>query len=108
MVGGGFGAAKDGEKERITDEADSNGITNTAPEIELEEEEAIRLGKDEPISIPSECPHCNAMGESLTAQTTIPHFKEIIIMAFDCKECGFKDSEVKAGGAVPDKGMERK
>lgn len=27
-------------------------------------------------------------------------------MAFDCKRCGFRNNEVKAGGAVPPRGSE--
>lgn len=30
----------------------------------------------------------------------VPHFKEIIIMATTCDECGFKSSEVKSGAAI--------
>ena len=67
-----------------------------------------RLGKTEAISIPSLCPHCGKEGESLTALTDIPHFKELIIMAFNCNHCGFRNNEVKPGGAVPDEGTEVK
>lgn len=42
-----------------------------------EDESSIRLGRSEVISIPSNCPHCNFLGESLTALTDIPHFKEV-------------------------------
>jgi ZPR1 zinc finger protein len=31
---------------------------------------------------------------------------QVIIMAFTCAQCGFKSSEVKAGGAVPTYGTE--
>lgn len=50
------------------------------------------------------CPSCSALGESLTAMTDIPHFKEVMIMAFTCDKCGYRNSEIKAGGAVPAKG----
>lgn len=66
----------------------------------------VRLGRSEVVSIPSSCPNCNAMGESLTALTDIPHFKELIIMAFTCGQCGYRNSEVKGGGAVPEFGTE--
>jgi len=66
----------------------------------------VQLGRAAPVSIPSHCPHCGKEGESLTAVTDIPHFKEVLIMAFDCNFCGFRNNEVKAGGAVPDVGTE--
>ena len=34
----------------------------------------------------------------------IPFFKEIVLMVQDCAHCGFKDTEVKPGGAVSAKG----
>ena len=36
-----------------------------------------------------------ALGNSMTALTDIPHFKEMIIMAFDCELCGFRNSEIR-------------
>jgi len=32
--------------------------------------------------------------------TNIPHFKETIVMAFQCDYCGAKSNEVKGGGSV--------
>ena len=58
------------------------------------------------VSFPALCPSCGVMGESLTAMTDIPHFKEVMIMAFTCDSCGYRNSEMKAGGAVPLKGTE--
>ncbi|CAE7717120.1 zpr1, partial [Symbiodinium microadriaticum] len=69
-------------------------------------EEHIELGRQEIIRIPESCPSCNFPGESLTALTDIPHFKEVIIMAFTCSQCGYKNSEVKGGGAVPSMGTQ--
>eukprot|EP01038_Epipyxis_sp_PR26KG_P014879 gene14879-20008_t len=73
-----------------------------------EDNDHVRLGRSEVISIPSCCPNCSMEGESLTALTDIPHFKEVIIMAFDCKFCGFRNNEVKGGGAVPENGTQVK
>ncbi len=36
--------------------------------------------------------------------SSIPYFKEIIIMSFSCDECGAHSTEVKTGGALSDKG----
>ena len=30
----------------------------------------------------------------------IPYFKEVIIMAFFCEHCGYRNSEIKEGGAI--------
>ena len=36
--------------------------------------------------------------------TDIPHFKEILVMSFNCEQCGYRSNEVKGGGAVPPHG----
>jgi len=36
--------------------------------------------------------------------TDVPHFKEVIIMSFTCDACGWRNVEVKGGGAVPPAG----
>ncbi|CAN0484449.1 unnamed protein product, partial [Laminaria digitata] len=51
--------------------------------------------KKEAVRLPENCPACAAPGESLTCIADIPHFKEVMIMAFDCEACGFKSSEVR-------------
>ncbi|RHY21444.1 hypothetical protein DYB32_009811 [Aphanomyces invadans] len=53
------------------------------------------------IRFPTQCHSCYKDGESMMCITDIPHFKEVIIMAFNCEHCGFKTNEVKAGGAIP-------
>ncbi|KAF0683709.1 Aste57867_24271 [Aphanomyces stellatus] len=59
------------------------------------------IAKREAIRFPTQCHACYKDGESMMCITDIPHFKEVIIMAFNCEECGFKTNEVKAGGAIP-------
>ena len=100
---GSFKDDKDGEIKTLIKKGfgskENNGSVN-------ETEDSVRLGRQEIISLPGICPNCSTEGESLTAITDIPHFKEVIIMAFDCNFCGFRNNEVKAGGAVPNKGTE--
>ena len=50
------------------------------------------------------CPHCGESGEERMCVAKIPYFKECVIMAVSCAACGYKNSEVKGGGAVPVKG----
>ena len=35
--------------------------------------------------------------------TSVPFFKELIIMAFVCEHCGYRNSEIKEGGGISDK-----
>jgi C4-type Zn-finger protein len=38
------------------------------------------------------------------AWADIPYFKEVVIMAFNCDNCGHRSNEVKAGGGISEKG----
>lgn len=60
-----------------------------------DEEDESNFMHREAVRLPENCPACKAPGESLTCMTDIPHFKEVMIMAFDCEYCGFKTSEVR-------------
>lgn len=59
---------------------------------------------NEAINLPLTCDQCGALGMQKSCISTIPHFKEIIIMAFNCEHCGHKSVEVKEGGGMSDKG----
>lgn len=61
----------------------------------LDENESL---KDESLCFPTKCSACEAMGENKMCTITVPYFKELIIMAFSCDNCGAKSREVKVGG----------
>jgi len=63
------------------------------------------LDEPEVMSFAVACPNCKAMGSEQMCVAKIPHFKECVIMSFVCAACGFKNSEIKAGGAVPKEGV---
>ena len=70
--------------------------------ITIDEPKAIgRLGRDEAIKFPTDCPSCYKHAETAMCVTDIPHFKEIIIMSLHCEKCGFRSNEIKASGAIP-------
>ncbi len=58
----------------------------------------------EAVIFDSICTVCHKMGEQRMCTTCIPYFKEIIVMAFSCNNCGYKDSEAKVGGGYTEKG----
>eukprot|EP01041_Mallomonas_annulata_P012141 gene12141-25479_t len=95
--------------ENINFENNNNNISNTSTDNDNNDATSTSTSvvdgyftevKKEVLSIMEVCPNCTAPAESLMAVTSIPHFKEVIIMAFTCSSCGFRNSEVKAGGAV--------
>ena len=68
------------------------------------EEEELPLNEQVHV-FPGNCSRCNAPSETRMHMLDIPHFKEVIIMATDCTQCGYKSNEVKAGGAISEKGQ---
>ncbi|KAK4440330.1 Zinc finger protein ZPR1 [Sesamum alatum] len=59
---------------------------------------------EEVMTFPSTCGACAAKCECRMFLTNIPYFQEVIVMASSCDACGYRNSEVKPGGRIPDKG----
>ena len=50
------------------------------------------------------CYSCGKIGVMRTCKTSVPQFKELLLMAFFCDECGYRNSEIKEGGEIGDRG----
>lgn len=55
--------------------------------------------------IPSLCLNCEEQGNTKFMYTKIPFFKEIMISAFCCDHCGWKNSEVTFAGKLEERGV---
>lgn len=73
-----------------------------------ENEVAKIVGKytapEEVMTFPGSCSACDADAETRMFVTHIPFFGEVIVMSNSCDTCGYKNSEVKPGGGVSEKG----
>lgn len=58
----------------------------------------------EVYELPAECPACTKPCTVNMKKVSIPHFKEVIVMATVCEHCSYKTNEIKTGGAIPEKG----
>jgi len=63
----------------------------------------LEEGKPTP-DIPSMCMYCHGQGVTKFMYTKIPFFKEVMLSAFQCDECGFKNSEITFAGKLEDYG----
>lgn len=72
------------------------GLRAGAPEEKPEEEDF----RKEVLQFNTNCPECNAPAQTNMKLVQIPHFKEVIIMATNCENCGHRTNEVKSGGAI--------
>ncbi|KAL2627730.1 hypothetical protein AAZV13_07G189400 [Glycine max] len=59
---------------------------------------------EEVMTFPSSCGACAASCETRMFVTNIPYFQEVIVMASTCDSCGYRNSELKPGGRIPEKG----
>ncbi|XP_052869091.1 zinc finger protein ZPR1 [Anopheles cruzii] len=59
----------------------------------------------EVLQFQTQCPECAAECDTNMKLTTIPHFKEVVIMATVCENCGSRTNEVKPGGGIEEQGV---
>lgn len=55
--------------------------------------------------IESLCMNCHEDGTTRLLLTKIPYFREIVIMSFECPQCGFKNAEVQPAGEIQQRGV---
>jgi len=66
----------------------------------------VNINPDNPVTeIESFCVNCEDNGTTRILLTKIPFFKEIIIMAFECPHCGYRNSEVQPGQSLADQAI---
>ncbi|XP_050061958.1 zinc finger protein ZPR1 [Aphis gossypii] len=61
---------------------------------------------DEIVQFSGPCPNCQAICETNMKVTDIPYFKQVVIMATVCEECGYRTNEVKPGGGIEKQGLQ--
>jgi zinc finger protein len=57
---------------------------------------------DEATVIESVCIHCEKNGETRLLLTTIPFFRDIVIISFTCPHCGYRNNETQAAATLED------
>lgn len=55
--------------------------------------------------IESLCMNCEKNGTTRLLFIKIPFFREVILMSFECPECGYKSTEIQPGTALADTGI---
>lgn len=55
--------------------------------------------------IDSLCMRCGKTGVTRLLLTSIPYFKEIVLMSFSCPHCGFRNSEIQPASEIQEKGV---
>jgi zinc finger protein len=91
---------------RSPEQTEAIGLVPTPPTrgFELDSGERIESAFSEADSqvrtFPTDCPVCSTPGEMRSCTLNIPHFKEIVLMAFNCENCSYHNGEVMVGGSI--------
>ncbi|XP_031832131.1 zinc finger protein Zpr1 [Nomia melanderi] len=59
----------------------------------------------EVTEIESLCVSCGKNGITRLLLTKIPHYKDVVVMSFDCEHCGYQNNEIQNSGKIQDKGI---
>ncbi|KAL1674601.1 ZPR1 zinc-finger domain-containing protein [Schizophyllum commune] len=54
--------------------------------------------------IESLCMKCGEQGKTRMLLTSIPFFREVIVMSFHCEHCGFSNNEIQSAGTIRPEG----
>ncbi|GJJ69298.1 zinc finger protein [Entomortierella parvispora] len=57
-------------------------------------------GDQQVTEIESMCMNCHENGTTRLLLTRVPHFREVILMAFDCPHCGHRSNELQQANAI--------
>jgi len=61
--------------------------------------------EDRPVQeIESLCMRCEEQGITRMLLTSIPYFREVIVMSFRCEHCGFQNNEIQSAGSIRPEG----
>ncbi|KAI0641895.1 zf-ZPR1-domain-containing protein [Trametes meyenii] len=81
----------------VADQTQKLPVQAQAVEVTLDEEKPVQ-------EIESLCMRCEKQGMTRLLLTSIPYFREIIVMSFRCEHCGFSNNEVQSAGAIRPEG----
>ncbi|XP_017885590.1 zinc finger protein ZPR1-like [Ceratina calcarata] len=59
----------------------------------------------EATEIESLCLNCGKNGITRLLLTKIPHYKDVVVMSFDCEHCGHQNNEIQNSGKIAEKGV---
>ena len=82
-----------------TDDMNREGITSNGTLDDME------ILDGHMYSLPCHCPGCAKDAKMNLQMVNIPYFKQVIISAVVCSHCGYRTSDVKTGGDIPEKGQ---
>ncbi|KIP05495.1 hypothetical protein PHLGIDRAFT_36422 [Phlebiopsis gigantea 11061_1 CR5-6] len=83
---------------KVADEtAQQNAVEQAAPAAADDDQSPVQV-------IESLCMKCEEQGTTRLLLTSIPFFREVIVMSFRCEHCGFQNNEIQSAGVIRPEG----
>ncbi|CAL1714821.1 unnamed protein product [Somion occarium] len=80
------------------------GNDSTQPAVENPLQVVVKEEDEEdegPVTeIESLCMNCEQQGKTRLLLTSIPFFREVVVMSFHCEHCGFSNNEIQTAGTI--------
>lgn len=92
------------QNEELGIAGDPEALKHEGATQEADEPEDSEIVDGKVYTLPAECPGCSKSCSVNMKKVSIPYFKDVLILATVCEHCGYRTSDVKTGGEVPDKG----
>ncbi|KAF9444190.1 zinc-finger protein zpr1 [Macrolepiota fuliginosa MF-IS2] len=84
-------------------------VADQADQIVVDEEKPTTVAEDDDERVVTEieslCMKCHEKGTTRLLLTSIPFFREIVVMSFRCEHCGTQNNEIQAAGEIKQEGM---
>ncbi|OCH93704.1 zf-ZPR1-domain-containing protein [Obba rivulosa] len=81
-------------------------LVEKVSEDKREDDGTVADEEDRPVQeIESLCMRCREQGMTRMMLTSIPYFREVIIMSFRCEHCGFSNNEIQSAGMIRPEGI---
>jgi len=74
-------------------------IGNVVSKSGQDEEEQTAVDEIESL-----CMKCHEQGHTRLLLTSIPYFREVVVMSFRCEHCGWSNNEIQSAGAIREVG----
>ena len=98
------------ETDKPTQPTSNDNTTTSTTNADGNDDNGVRLtGAEDAMGHPvqeieSLCMNCGKNGTTRLLLTSIPYFREVVIMSFECPHCGLKNSEIQPASSIQEKG----
>src|SRR6202021_2936413 len=88
----------------LADQTSSLGASNNDAHAPVNTNSDDESQFDRPIhEVESLCMQCREQGMTRLMLTSIPYFREVVLMSFNCQHCGTSNNEIQSAGGVQGK-----